>query len=375
MAKVFTLEAVAAKHGDALLLHYGDHTDPQLILIDGGPRGVYNRFLKKRLNVIRERRADPVPLNIVMVSHVDDDHIAGILDLGFKMNDADADGRHVPFEIGSMWFNAFDDVLGNVEAAAFRDEGAAASVASELRPTGAIIASVGQGRKLRDLANSMGVEVNGGDNLIVGGFDWDLGDGLEFRVLGPRQAELDAFQERWDREVRRNGWATRRATAEVAAFLDESATNLASIVGIARQGTKSILLTGDARGDHILSALRESGDLSGNSMKVSVLKVPHHGSDNNVTTGFFRKVRADHYVISGDGNHGNPEIATLKMILEARGSARFKVHLTYRNPGHGEKPKLDRFLRDLPQSQRRKFVFRGSDDLSLKVELGRRIGI
>ena len=34
--KLFTLEAVFAKHGDALLLHYGKWNDPKWILIDGG---------------------------------------------------------------------------------------------------------------------------------------------------------------------------------------------------------------------------------------------------------------------------------------------------------------------------------------------------
>jgi hypothetical protein len=38
---MFALEALAAKHGDALLLHYGE--DPQrLVIIDGGPTGIYD---------------------------------------------------------------------------------------------------------------------------------------------------------------------------------------------------------------------------------------------------------------------------------------------------------------------------------------------
>ena len=53
---------------------------------------------------------------------------------------------------------------------------------------------------------------------------------------------------------------------------------------------------------------------------MDILKVPHHGSDNNMETGFFEKVTADHYVFSGDGEHGNPERATLEMLLDARGT-------------------------------------------------------
>ena len=39
---LFTLEAVQALHGDALLLHFGKTSAPELIVIDGGPSiGVY----------------------------------------------------------------------------------------------------------------------------------------------------------------------------------------------------------------------------------------------------------------------------------------------------------------------------------------------
>ena len=37
--QVFTLEALQAAHGDALLLHYGTLDNPRLIVIDGGPLG------------------------------------------------------------------------------------------------------------------------------------------------------------------------------------------------------------------------------------------------------------------------------------------------------------------------------------------------
>ncbi len=74
---------------------------------------------------------------------------------------------------------------------------------------------------------------------------------------------------------------------------------------LAKLGSKTMLLTGDARGDHILEGLREDGFLTGRSMKVNIMKVPHHGSDRNVDSEFFRTVKADHYVISGNGKHGD----------------------------------------------------------------------
>ena len=93
----------------------------------------------------------------------------------------------------------------------------------------------------------------------------------------------------------------------LAAFADKSVPNLSSIVVLAELGGKSMLLTGDARGDKILEGMELAGLLEeGGNKHVDLLKVPHHGSDNNMETIFFKRVPADHYVFSGDGEHGNP---------------------------------------------------------------------
>ena len=76
-----------------------------------------------------------------------------------------------------------------------------------------------------------------------------------------------------------------------------------------------------------LVGLLDAGDDS--TMHVDLLKVPHHGSSNNLERDFFERITADHYVFSGDGEHGNPEREALEMLLDARGSAEFTVHLTY----------------------------------------------
>jgi len=101
-------------------------------------------------------------------------------------------------------------------------------------------------------------------------------------------------------------------------------------VVLAEAKNKTVLLTGDARGDKIMEGLELVGLLPKNgNIHVDILKVPHHGSDRNMETIFFERVKADHYVFSGDGEHGNPERETLKMLLDARGNDDFAIHLTY----------------------------------------------
>ena len=78
---LFTLEALQANDGDCLLLHYrrpARHAG-RAVLIDGGSRRRLPNVLKPRLDQLRGKsRCD---LRMVMVSHIDADHITGILDL------------------------------------------------------------------------------------------------------------------------------------------------------------------------------------------------------------------------------------------------------------------------------------------------------
>jgi beta-lactamase superfamily II metal-dependent hydrolase len=116
----------------------------------------------------------------------------------------------------------------------------------------------------------------------------------------------------------------------LASLADSSPTNLSSIVVLAEEEEKTILFTGDALGDKILKGLELTGLVDeGGSIHVDVLKVQHHGSDRNATPEFFERVTADHYVFSGDGEHGNPERTTIAMLAEARGDDDYTIHLTY----------------------------------------------
>ena len=54
---IFSLDVLRARKGDCLMLHYGSQDEPRLIMIDGGPRGVYEPHLKPRLEEIKKARA------------------------------------------------------------------------------------------------------------------------------------------------------------------------------------------------------------------------------------------------------------------------------------------------------------------------------
>ncbi|NJM93081.1 MAG: hypothetical protein HC861_11205, partial [Rhodospirillaceae bacterium] len=76
---------------------------------------------------------------------------------------------------------------------------------------------------------------------------------------------------------------------------------------------------GDACSWQIENGLRAAGlTAPDGSFKADAMLVPYQGSDRNVTPEFFRRIKADHYLFTGNGRHSNPESATLRMILEAR---------------------------------------------------------
>lgn len=374
---LFTLEALNAKHGDALILHYGAVESPRTLVIDGGPSGVYKATLAPRLEELRTSRAgeeEPLEIDLLMVSHIDDDHVNGVIDLMEDLSEKIEDEQPVPYRIATLWHNSFDDIVdpqgadelkqlpARVPPAALFDGGAEpASVA--------VAASVDQGRVLRQLAAKLTVGLNAPFEGLVSSADGPgpsvtLKDGLKITVIAPSDGRLKKLNEKWD-EILRKRAAQEELGAKDAAYLDQSVFNLSSIVVVAEADGRTMLLTGDARGDDILEGLEAEGLLKSGTAHFDFLKLPHHGSERNVETDFFRKVTTDHYLISADGKHGNPEVATLKMISDARDSDDFTIHLT-----NSEPRLVDFFEAEKSRGRTYRTVFRDPRSTSMLIELG-----
>ncbi len=353
---LFSLEVLRARKGDCLLLHFGPANAPRLAVIDGGPRGVYRPHLKPRLESIRDVRGldgTPLPIDLLVVSHVDDDHIQGILDLTKELRTALDDNDHGLARIDRLWHNSFENLIDHApkeltaamekrfgEASTGGAPPADMTVQSDVdeeivRSSLKVLASIKQGAQLRVDADVLQVVPNedfDGELIVAvaGSAPFDLDGHLEFTFVGPMLPEVEALRGKhraWLKELKKAG---KKPEDVLSAYVDPSVPNLSSIVALVRSGKKSILLTGDARGDKILEGLELVGLMKPKGkLKVDVLKVPHHGSSNNLEKGFFDRIVAKHYVFSGDGEHGNPERESLEMLLAARGDSGYQVHLTY----------------------------------------------
>jgi hypothetical protein len=380
MTMIFSLEALRARHGDSLVLHYGTKDAPRNLLVDGGPGSVYGDALKPRLQELRSGlqqgghlgKDEPLKLDLIMVSHIDDDHIGGLLRLTDGLLDDRKQGRPPWLRTKTLWHNAFGDLAD--------DTGALAQLPDELpadgADAGAVLASVSQGRQLQAEAELLDWPINAPFGGLVRAPGTDgrrvkLDEGTELVVLAPRDPEIQGLRKEWIEQMRKIR-AKQAKPAEVAAYVDRSAYNLSSIVVLIHQAKRRILLTGDARGDHILTALEEAKVVDkGGHLHVDVLKLPHHGSIRNVEKGFFDRISADHYVISADGKFGNPESETLELLAGSRANDDdFTIHLTYA-AGAGD---LGKRVKDFvaQHTAGRKFTVSPRDDdaLSLAIDLG-----
>jgi hypothetical protein len=361
----FSLDVLRARKGDCLMLHFGTDDDPHLILIDGGPSKVYKPHLEPRIEQLHASRElepnAPLPVDVLLVSHVDDDHIRGILELTAGQLGNNPDFR---LKVTSLWHNSFDDLLTTTPEELLSGFGLASFEAGTARKPDFdgiepdeetdeeethqvidVLASISQGRQLRDdrevlqrrstARRQWKLNHKFDGELILATEDSEpvtLNGGLRMTVAGPMLPELKALQEAHDKWLREQKQGKKKSPeAMLAAFVDKSVPNLSSIVVLAEMGGKSMLLTGDARGDKILEGLELARLLKpGKKRHVNLLKVPHHGSSNNMAEVFFERLPADHYVFSGDGEHGNPERETLETLLKARGvDADYTIHLTY----------------------------------------------
>jgi hypothetical protein len=90
-------------------------------------------------------------------------------------------------------------------------------------------------------------------------------------------------------------------------------------------------------------------------------------------------ITADHYVISANGEHDNPDAEVFEWIADARGNESYTIHLTNEKLVNPTKQgaeadisaQVKKAIADTAGvAVKRKVVFRGNNDLSVMVHLG-----
>jgi beta-lactamase superfamily II metal-dependent hydrolase len=364
--------------GDCLLLT--NQADTARILVDGGMPAAYRDHVAPAMGKLRAAKKK---IDLVYVSHIDQDHIGGVLTMlddqvAWKVHDhqkKNGNPKHKapaaprPPAVGAIWHNAFHEQLtknaGDIEAAL----AAAAPILSgaeigSLREAGlrqaGLVTSVREAiRVSRRIGKAqLGIPLNQpakGKLLMLraGQKPIKLG-GMQLTILGPTATHLKKLRDDWKVWLRNNKEALqsirdasrkdqgRLGTSEFDRLLlmvrlqaesfgdpkKVTPPNLASLTLLVEEGGQTLLLTGDAVGTQLLDGLQQAGRLTNGPFTVDVLKVPHHGSENNIDSAFCDAIVAKHYVFCGNGEHENPNHDVVKMIarrrLAAKGAGPFK---------------------------------------------------
>jgi beta-lactamase superfamily II metal-dependent hydrolase len=339
-----------AYHGDACLVTWPSQGQRRTMLIDGGPARTYRSAIISQLSVTATSRID-----VACVTHIDDDHAAGVIRLLTDISRARADREVERVSVDRLWFN---DVIDLVDSA-MQSLTSSPEVINDIELDAVLAASYRQGRDLRRLSSQLGLTGNQPFNgLIRQGATAAVHD-LHVTAITPDHGALKALAVEWQRALRHDDSA-----AMTAALADHSVTNLSSITLHLQRGPHSALLTGDARADHILAGLTASGLLNDHPLLLDVLKLPHHGSAKSVTPAFFTRLHARHYVISTDGTHGHPNRQTLQWLVTSRATDDdYTIHLT--NPVDS----AQQALRELQRGRRFTINTRVPSAASIVVQL------
>jgi beta-lactamase superfamily II metal-dependent hydrolase len=363
------LEVFQSDKGDCLLL---EGADGRRILVDGGMPGSYSEHVAPALAKLA---AAGEGIDVCYVSHIDDDHIAGILRLlddiaqwvVFDHHRKHKDLKFRPPKVprppkpNRIWHNAFRDTIkanagevADLLAARAKilsgadDAGLRSLAADDQNLSLGVRSALEVSRRIAP--NQLGIRLNPefkGKLMMLGGKGTPKSikvGGMKLSILGPRAEDLKKLRHDWNTWLKANRKAVADIRAEAKRFESDLAAevsvvlgpmlaqasalgnrkdvtppNLASLMFLVEEGNKSILLTGDGFADDALKGLAEQNMLgAAGDLHVDVLKVPHHGAIANIDPNFCEKVTADHYVFCGNGAQDNPELEVVELIAKTR---------------------------------------------------------
>jgi hypothetical protein len=202
MAGNLTFEAFDVGKGDAILLT-GNKPKATRMLVDGGPKSDCEPLLT-HLKDLLAANGGKLTLDMVLVTHVDDDHIGGIQALLREIQKETMAGLTVK----RLWQNAFDDVLQTDFDA--KSDKAVEQFLGMLKKdqthadTADFAVSVAQGREVRRMAHDLGfgpAPTQG--ELVAAGLTapFSIGD-VKWEVLAPSKQSLKRMKTEWMKDVK-----------------------------------------------------------------------------------------------------------------------------------------------------------------------------
>ena len=311
---MFTIEMLPASLGDSLWIEYGDAAHPSRILIDGGLVGTFDS-IEERIRTAAERDGGRCRLDLLVLSHVDADHIEGLIKL--------LGTKDLPLDVDDLWFNGWHHLP---DPTADRDDE---------------FLGAKQGEFLGVLIRERGLPWNqafGGDTIYVPTPEKGtlprrtLHGGMELTLLSPTFKELLSLSRKWEEELEKAGLLhasheellealkRERKLGPDEEFLSEEAIDVAELVGKRQRrdssaaNGSSIAFVGEFEGKRCLfagdaywnvlrdTAARLAEEEDSERLALDAFKIPHHGSRNNVGDELLSALDCHRFLISTNGS-------------------------------------------------------------------------
>lgn len=322
------IKFLKAFNGDSIWISFTKNERSMNILIDGGTSTTYSYKDKKGGKIMEgdlKQLIDCIKfkgekLDLVILTHIDDDHIDGFLKW------FSTDGTAIQY-IKEIWFNSgrtikkyLNDILSEIEPLAFKEK--------------TTLTSVRQGV---DFENYIRKEAIWDERVIIQGdiIDWN---GISFQMLSPGKEKLEKLLKEWKKKVPESLLDTSRKydyKKTLKKLIDEDlfeedkdAYNGSSIAFILKNEGKNYLLLGDSHPSEIVIALKNLGYNKDNKLKVELFKLSHHGSQKNTSAELLNLIETNNYVVSTNGElHNHPDKATIARIVMS--NPRAKIYFNY----------------------------------------------
>lgn len=260
----------------------------------------------------------------MVVSHVDTDHIEGIVRLMAMPR------NRWPISPRDIWFNGYRHMSGE-ELLGGRE--------------GEFLSALIHQRAFADWNRAFGraavVVPDAGPLPRV-----ELAGGMVLTLLSPNAGKLAKMAKRWRTDVARwqiapgdleAAWAqlveVQRfhpgeeltlggddLNAKLRAQLkghDPSHANGSSIAFLAERDGRSCLFLADAHMDVVCNSIRRLLPHGADRLTIDAVKMSHHGSKNNITAEFFDLVDAEHFLFSTSGaQHEHPDREAVDAVIQ-----------------------------------------------------------
>lgn len=324
------IKILKAFKGDSILLSFSDSEKlGRNILIDGGTGSTYFENTTRKngdlYDLIETIKSNDQKIDLLILTHIDDDHIGGIL----KWFSKDKAAYEL---IDKVWFNSGKTIAKYFQS----EENKELELSLEIFEDN--FTSVKQGKVFEDYIEENKIWDK---KLILKGNNEEV-NGAKIKILSPTNKKLEKLLTEFKKPKHNyfTGGAESDWNISLSDFIieenskeykfdeDDSVPNGSSIAFILTFNEKNYVFLGDSHPTDIIESLTDLGFSKEHPLISELLKVSHHGSCRNTNKELLEIIKTDNYIINSDGTSDNlPNKRTFARIVNENSNA--TIHFNY----------------------------------------------